>query len=247
MPKTLHFISRSWEMKNLFSPIGWVLFFILLVHGLKEVSGESGVFYQYLGLHSSDWRGWGLLHLLSYGFVHGGFWFHLLPNFWVLWYFGRFINRVIGKKALTVILLSGFLCGGVGFLILRPAGILVGASGAAYALILASTVYESEFRFLRVRFASRNLAIALISFSALFTVMMRIDFNEALPAFLKDLEIFQVLVALQSIGHETHLFGGIAGWLVAHRSVRNRMTKERLLAQRKGDLVKAKKRSSEMV
>jgi membrane associated rhomboid family serine protease len=73
-------------------------------------------------------------------FVHGGIW-HILANMFTLFFFGRYINTLLGgRKFLTVYFVGGIL-GNLLYLLIAlytPFGeaisIVVGASGAVFAL-----------------------------------------------------------------------------------------------------------------
>jgi len=91
---------------------------------------------------------WGLITSM---FVHDGF-FHLFANMITLYFFGSFLNRLIGSGRLLLIYLGGGLMGGVFFVLLgtllnpdMPA-LAVGASGAVFALGGALTVMMPRLR-----------------------------------------------------------------------------------------------------
>ena len=91
---------------------------------------------------------WGLVTSM---FVHDGF-FHLLANMITLFFFGSFLNRLLGGSRLLLIYFGGGLLGNVFFVLLGtllnpdiPA-IAVGASGAVFALGGALTVMMPRLR-----------------------------------------------------------------------------------------------------
>lgn len=84
-------------------------------------------------------------------FVHAGL-FHLFANMITLYFFGSFLNRLIGSGRLLLIYLGGGLMGGVFFVLLGTllnpdiAARAVGASGAVFALGGALTVMMPRLR-----------------------------------------------------------------------------------------------------
>ena len=67
-------------------------------------------------------------------FVHGGI-FHLLANMLTLFFFGRFLVGLIGTRSFLVIYFFGGILGNILFMLLgSPFAIVIGASGAVFAL-----------------------------------------------------------------------------------------------------------------
>ena len=67
-------------------------------------------------------------------FVHGGIW-HLAANMLTLFFFGRFLSGLIGTRSFLVIYFFGGILGNIFFMLLgSPFAIVVGASGAIFAL-----------------------------------------------------------------------------------------------------------------
>jgi membrane associated rhomboid family serine protease len=106
---------------------------------------SSGLIYD-LGLYSPaelflDYP-WGLFTSM---FVHDGL-FHLFANMITLYFFGSFLNRLIGNGRFLLIYLGGGIVGGVFFVLLGTllnpdtSALAVGASGAVFALGGALTV-----------------------------------------------------------------------------------------------------------
>ena len=77
--------------------------------------------------------------VLSYMFVHGGFW-HLLGNAYMLWLFGTRVEHRWGSAAFTrYYVLCGLGAALLQLLLFRD-GLLIGASGAVYGVMLAYAV-----------------------------------------------------------------------------------------------------------
>ncbi len=104
-------------------PVASVVLIILNVLGYLLLSPLAWA----VGPNSAPWT------VLTYGFVHIGWW-HVLINVWYLWVFGNPVNRRIGNGYyLATYLGTILLIGIVGRLILP--GFSVGASGAVFAII----------------------------------------------------------------------------------------------------------------
>ena len=77
--------------------------------------------------------------IFTYMFLHGGF-LHLLFNMFVLWMFGTEIELTWGSKPFARFYLLSGIAGGLLSLAtnsLFPAGLIVGASGAIYGVMIA--------------------------------------------------------------------------------------------------------------
>jgi membrane associated rhomboid family serine protease len=146
---------------------------------------------------SSDWHDV-LIYpwtLLSYSFLHGGFW-HLAMNMIVLNFIGRmFLTYFSSKQLLGLYLLAAVFSGlayVVGATLLNDHGVIVGASGAVMAVLFATTIYgpNIELRLWGV------ITIRLWHFTAFFLLT----------------DIMYLLVN-NTGGHVAHLSGAFFGFL----------------------------------
>jgi membrane associated rhomboid family serine protease len=72
--------------------------------------------------------------ILTSMFLHGSF-YHILANMMTLFFFGLYLERLVGEKEFLKIYFFGGIAGGILFLLLAPAhAIAVGASGAIFAI-----------------------------------------------------------------------------------------------------------------
>jgi membrane associated rhomboid family serine protease len=122
----------------------------ILLNLIPSLFGQGAYFTDWLALPSSFpkyfLRPW---TLISYAFVHGGFW-HILFNMYFLYIFSRFsLNLFAGKRFLTIYLLGG-MAGGLLYmisfnvfptLIAGGPGYMVGASAAVNAIIVFIATY----------------------------------------------------------------------------------------------------------
>lgn len=137
----------------------------------------------------------------SYGFLHDtrSPW-HLLGNLLILYFFGSAIESRLGTRRFLITYFAGQLCGALLHLVLSAAGLelgsTIGASGAAYALVLAlATLAPNDLVyvfFLPLRM--RWLGIGLVGF-AVFGAL--VDFREGSG----------------TVAHFVHLGGAAYGFL----------------------------------
>jgi len=79
-------------------------------------------------------------------FVHGGIW-HLVANMLTLYFFGSFLTRLIGTRVFLIIYFLGGILGNIFFMLLgSPFAIVIGASGAVFALGGTLTVLTPRLR-----------------------------------------------------------------------------------------------------
>ena len=136
--------------------------------------------------------------LLTYMFMHGS-WSHLLGNMIGLLFFGVYIEKQLGSKEfLLFYLLCGILCGAASLAIYLAAGfygvLLVGASGAVYAvLLLFAVIFPRATVFIMgIVPAPAPLLVAIYAGIAVFE---------------------QVFGMNQGVAHMTHLSGFAAAWI----------------------------------
>ncbi len=169
----------------------------LLSSALLTQFGQQVLDYQY-GL---SWRGiqsgyiW---QLVTHQFLHGSP-LHLILNMLGLWFAGRELERVIGTKAFLGLYFAGGIVGGLAQLILVPTTpLLIGASGAVYAVLIALTamfpnlpVTALIFFVLPLRMRAKYLGIGIV----VATILM------------------WVVGVEKNVGHAAHLGGALVGFL----------------------------------
>ncbi len=90
--------------------------------------------------------------LLTHQFVHSGFeagglaFLHIALNLLMIWMFGRAVLSELGSRNFLIILLVGGVCGAVLQLLTNSNTYLFGASGGAFAILLASCCLSPENR-----------------------------------------------------------------------------------------------------
>ena len=162
-------------------------------------SGRNPNFQYLLGLQPILFlRGHYFWQLATYMFMHGS-WSHLLSNMIGLIFFGIYVEKQVGSREfLLFYLLCGILCGAASLGIYAVAGywqiLLVGASGAVYAVLLLFAVIfpRSTVFILGLVPVPAPLLIAVYAGIAVFD---------------------QVFGMNQGVAHLTHLSGFAAAWL----------------------------------
>ncbi len=131
-------------------------------------------------------------------FMHGS-WSHLISNMIGLIFFGLYVERQCGSKEfLLFYILCGILCGAASLAIYSLSGhwqmLLVGASGAVYAVLLLFAVIFPR---------STVFIFGLVPVPA-----------PLLVAIYAGIELFDQLFGMrQGIAHLAHLSGFAAAWL----------------------------------
>jgi membrane associated rhomboid family serine protease len=131
------------------------------------INHMSPITFSYLALTPRVVVGRGYFwQVLTYMFVHGGYW-HILLNMLILFIFGVQLERRMGSNEfLLFYLLTGM---GVGFvyLVLGMNVMLVGASGAIYAVMLAFATYFPHSRIMVFFFLPMRAPVAVALFAGI--------------------------------------------------------------------------------
>ncbi|MFK8054898.1 MAG: rhomboid family intramembrane serine protease [Saprospiraceae bacterium] len=140
--------------------------------------------------------------LLSYGFLHEGFW-HIIWNMLLFYWFGRIVGDLIGNQRVLAIYLWGVFLGGITFwltaLVWPSNGLgptyMLGASAGVMATVLAAAVTAPEYA---IRLPL--LGEVRIKYIALFMVLL-------------DILAFGSVGVTNQGGHFAHLGGAFMGYL----------------------------------
>jgi membrane associated rhomboid family serine protease len=114
--------------------------------------------------------------LLTSIFIHASLW-HVLANMITLYFFGSFLNRLVGTTKFLIVYFLGGIAGSAVYLLLAPAySIAVGASGAIFALGGVLAVMRPKLRVIVFPIpAPLPLWIAIIGIFALFTILAIVE------------------------------------------------------------------------
>jgi membrane associated rhomboid family serine protease len=128
----------------------FVVRLIFRIAQLPEVADMIGEqFMLQADLQATLFRPW---TILTYAFNHAGI-FHIFWNMIGLFWFGRLFNEYLGSQRLINLYVIGAVFGGLIYLLVfNAAGIaqksaMVGASGAIYAIVIATAVYLPNYKF----------------------------------------------------------------------------------------------------
>lgn len=148
--------------------------------------------------------------LLSYGLFHGNGW-HAGLNILLLMGMGSRVEWILGKRTMSLVMVSAVLLGGISHLLLGS-GVLVGASGAGFGFLMLVATLSPESRLLPVPVSAKNLGRGILISSALFCLIQP-DLGVPGAAALGDWLRQNGWSAWFQVSHACHLGGGIAGWL----------------------------------
>ena len=136
---------RSYRSDNI-APVLAIIILCFLVYIATIVAGILGHdLIPLLGLRTASFlaQPWTIVTNL---FVHGGIW-HLIFNMLTFYFFGSFLSRLVGTRAFLIIYFFGGILGNVFFMLLgSPFAIVIGASGAIFALGGALAVLTPRLR-----------------------------------------------------------------------------------------------------
>jgi membrane associated rhomboid family serine protease len=172
--------------------------------GLVPVPYEVGSLETLLGIVPAlVWQKGFLWQIVSYMFLHGGF-FHILLNMFALWMFGSDLERVWGTRRFLVYYFFTGIGAGIMTVLVTPHGYVptIGASGAIYGILLAYALFFPERRVLLYFFIPIPVRVFVLIFGVI----------ELLGA---------ITLPGDSIAHVAHLGGLVFGWIFLRWRVPN--------------------------
>lgn len=175
-----------------------VLFFILTRYTNLSINGTPLIYWMSLipGFVNMGW----VWQFVTYMFVHASF-SHLFFNMFALFMFGRAIERALGTgEFLLFYFLCGILSGVFAYIFYliqgTPNVVLLGASGAIYALLFLSAVLFPTAKVMFFYIVPMKMPYAVMIYIAI--------------------EIFSQVYGLSNgIAHMVHLAGIAVAWLYA--------------------------------
>ncbi len=148
-----------------------------------------------------------IIQLFTAGFAHIEFW-HLFFNMWGLYIFGKLVTPYVTKAQFLMLYLAGAAAGNLLFILthLNYGGVLLGASGAVCAVMMAAAMLEPNRRFVML----------FLPFSPIKTTTLVICYTA--------MEILMLVGKSSSgIAHLAHLGGFIGGYILIKIIYRSRL------------------------
>ena len=103
----------------------------------RQIAADKFTYYLGLIPHYFTSRPWTIITSM---FIHAGFW-HIFGNMLTLYFFGNFLARTVGNIKFLLVYLIGGIVGNALYLLLgQDFSIVIGASGAVYAVAGALVV-----------------------------------------------------------------------------------------------------------
>jgi membrane associated rhomboid family serine protease len=103
-------------------------------------------------------------------FIHANIW-HILGNMITLYFFGIYLCRLIGVRNSLIIYFAGGILGNILYILLGPPNsIIIGASGAIYALAGALVIIIPNLRVLLYFIAPMPLWVVVLVFFVLWSI-----------------------------------------------------------------------------
>lgn len=209
------------------TPLGWVMLANIVLFLLQQlqigfqpisIGGNPAPSMGFEAGHLASPRIW---TLVTHQFVHVNL-MHLAANLLMIWLAGRRIQNALGGKAFLCIYLLGGIAGALlhtlSQLVVSEGFYLCGASGSAFALLVAFAMlapYERIFALLffviPVSFTAKNLALGLVGFEVT-TGLLDLLFT----TFHARMPVIGFLV--HEIAHFAHLGGALFGYLYMRKS-----------------------------
>jgi len=178
------------------SPIAaWFLIVVNLVLFVARVINPDIIYNLGLWQYGFWDRPWTLLTCM---FIHAGVW-HILANMITLYFFGSYLNRLLGTTKFLIVYFAGGILGSALYLLLPPSEttIAIGASGAIFALGGVLAVMRPKLR------------------------VIVFPIPAPLPLWIAIIGIFVVFSFLPNVAWQAH-FGGLALGLVVGYFLRRR-------------------------
>ena len=179
-------------------------------HGHEAfVNGAITYFPGYLPLSLEGIEHGYLWQLVTYQFMHAGFW-HIFLNSWVIYFFGREMEEVLGGKKFLALMFSSGIVGGI-FQVLVAwvwpqyfGGPVVGASACGFGLIAAFAMM----------FPERQLTLLLL-FVIPVTLRARTLLIGSAVIALAGFSFPKVI--MPHVAHAAHLGGMAMGWFFVRK------------------------------
>ncbi|MBT8245513.1 MAG: rhomboid family intramembrane serine protease [Winogradskyella sp.] len=179
-----------------------IIFILVILFRVFKISGVFSFFVLPADFVDFLWQPWSIV---TYGFLHFDFW-HLVFNMLFLYYLSRTAVNLFRPKLILNVYFLGIIVGGVLFMTIAnlwptnffgAGGVLNGASAGVAALLLFVATYMSDTE---------------IRLFNLFNIKWKY-----LAAIFVGLDIFRMLLGLNSGGYVAHIGGYLLGFYYAKK------------------------------
>jgi membrane associated rhomboid family serine protease len=225
-PRSSHLDSAAHQLRMIANaPVTWawaVLWFaVQCVLWIAGGATEASSWLESLALSRDGIARGSWWQLFTHGLVHGS-WLHLLANTVFLVLVGSRIEHIVGSRTVTRTIAAGIIGGGALHLLLGT-GLLVGASGGCFALLLLHTTLSPQSRFWPLPVSARHLGTGLLAAAlilALVNPQLGLPGAAALGRWLAD----HGFDSWFRLGHACHFGGGLVGWVAGRWMLRPRVS-----------------------
>ena len=190
--------------------------FIVLTGGIYA---HQSIYERWLGLKSESLLEGKIWLLVSYSFLHGN-WFHLFTNVAMIWLIGGRLMVILDQKRVALCMLLGSVVGGlffVGFDLWSGAGsLLVGSSGAAFALFILMACLSPNDKLIPIPVRAKNMAVGVLAASLILSLAhpgIDLPLFKSIARWLEQMQMSAVF----QVAHACHLGGGLAGLWISSR------------------------------
>ncbi len=140
-PKGIH-LGGDWSAVATLIALNVGLFVIDALTTTGPPSAPAHQLRDHMILHANVFRTWHLWELVTYGFAHADL-LHLGFNMLTLWFFGRDVEGIYGKKLFyqayfSILILSGLIWVACDLAFMGAMGSVLGASGAIAGILVVS-------------------------------------------------------------------------------------------------------------
>jgi len=144
----------------------WIVIGINLLMFIATSINQDLIWFlglQPAGFLSSPWT------IVTNLFVHANIW-HILANMITLFFFGGFLCRLVGTKNFLITYFVGGIVGNILYILLgTPTSVVIGASGAVYAVAGALVVMVPNLRILLYFVVPMPLWVVILVFFVLWS------------------------------------------------------------------------------
>ncbi len=196
---------------------------MILMHLVIVLTGgvvaHKSIYDEWLGLKASSLLEGKVWQLVSYSFLHGN-WVHLLTNVIMIWLIGGRLITILNQKKVALCMLLGSVVGGLFFVVFDiwsgQGALLVGSSGAAFALFILMACLSPNEKLIPIPVRAKNMAVGILAASLILSLVqpgINLSLLKPITQWFQQMQ----LTAVFQVAHACHLGGGLAGLWISSR------------------------------